>query len=889
MLQRSAARVAGVIWLAGLLSCKESTEPVVPASVEAVWIAPAAPVAGVAIDPRPSVKVTSSDGKPVPGVVVTFTVTSGGGSITGNTQTTDANGLAMVGSWTLGATVGANVLNATVPSLSPVQITVNSVAGPAAAIATMAGDNQSATVGTSVATPPSVKITDANGNAVSGVQVTFAVASGGGSITDSTAMTNSSGVATVGSWTLGPSDGTNTLTATVAGLSGSLVTFTATATTAASFVVSSVSPSVWVAGATATISGQGFSTTAAQNIVTIDNVAATVSAATPSQLTITVPTTLPCEPTHDGTVAVSVGGSSVTKTHPVQTAKQRTLAIGQSLIVSDPAELRCNELSSTSGLYYVNVYNTNTTYSPSGAAFQLRGASASGVAAADILAAASATPSRALNSPRRGRAEDLTGPEGPAEDRLGEALHLKILEENTRILNERGRGLYAELASRARRRSGSVMAAVQAGDAMTLRIPNFGASNFCKNYFEITGRVVYVGTKSIIVEDNANPMAGTIDTTYTSLGVEFDQTMFGILESNFGNPLAMDAVTDNNGRVIMVFSKVVNDSMSTLAGFVVSCDLFPRNASGNAQSNFGEYFYARVPTVPGTVNDTGSPPRWRWTIRSTIIHEAKHITSFAERVSRNASVFEATWLEESTARISEELYERATYGFAQKSNIGYGSAADPKGPYCDVRVRFEGPCFGKPRGIYGIFQDLTLRWFPEPATHSPLGRISSSDFTFYNTGWSLVRWSIDQSSLAEGAFLKGLTQETTRNGVANLETRAGRTFADMLPEWSLAMALDDYPGFAPALSRLQMPSWNLRSVFAGMNTDFPSSYPQAWPLVASQRTFGNFTVDSQVYPGTASFLELSGSQTAKQLIELKAQGSSAGAPAELRLAIVRVQ
>jgi len=44
------------------------------------------------------------------------------------------------------------------------------------------------------------------------VSVTFAVATGGGSATGLTATTNVSGIATVGSWTLGTTVGSNTLT-----------------------------------------------------------------------------------------------------------------------------------------------------------------------------------------------------------------------------------------------------------------------------------------------------------------------------------------------------------------------------------------------------------------------------------------------------------------------------------------------------------------------------------------------------------------------------------------------------------------------------------------------------------------------------------------------------
>lgn len=72
---------------------------------------------------------------------------------------------------------------------------------------------------------PAVRVTDDDGQAMAGVAVTFAVASGGGTITGGSATTNAQGVATVGSWTLGPNPGTNTLTATVSGLTP--VTFSA--------------------------------------------------------------------------------------------------------------------------------------------------------------------------------------------------------------------------------------------------------------------------------------------------------------------------------------------------------------------------------------------------------------------------------------------------------------------------------------------------------------------------------------------------------------------------------------------------------------------------------------------------------------------------------------
>src|SRR5439155_14818066 len=56
---------------------------------------------------------------------------------------------------------------------------------------------------------------------------------GSGSVSGGTQTTNESGIATVGSWTLSTTAGTNTLTATSSGLTGSPVTFTADGTAGA--------------------------------------------------------------------------------------------------------------------------------------------------------------------------------------------------------------------------------------------------------------------------------------------------------------------------------------------------------------------------------------------------------------------------------------------------------------------------------------------------------------------------------------------------------------------------------------------------------------------------------------------------------------------------------
>jgi leishmanolysin len=103
--------------------------------------------------------------------------------------------------------------------------------GPPANIAANSTTSQTGLTGNSVTTLPSVKVTDADGRAVPGASVLFQLTGGGGSIGGAVATTNSSGVASLGSWTLGPSAGANTVDASGNGttLAGAPVTFTVNA------------------------------------------------------------------------------------------------------------------------------------------------------------------------------------------------------------------------------------------------------------------------------------------------------------------------------------------------------------------------------------------------------------------------------------------------------------------------------------------------------------------------------------------------------------------------------------------------------------------------------------------------------------------------------------
>lgn len=198
--------------------------------------APMAAASGAALTTQPVAQVSDAFGNVITSdsaTVVTAGLASGaGGQLGGPLTAATVNGVATFSGLTLAGVVGtAYTLRFTAPGLTAadaVGLTVTG-AGPATQAAVAAGQAQTATVSTAVGMLPAVVVRDAMGNGVPGVTVTFAVGSGGGSVTGATVPTNASGVATVDRWTLGAMLGVNTLTATATGLTGSPLTFTATA------------------------------------------------------------------------------------------------------------------------------------------------------------------------------------------------------------------------------------------------------------------------------------------------------------------------------------------------------------------------------------------------------------------------------------------------------------------------------------------------------------------------------------------------------------------------------------------------------------------------------------------------------------------------------------
>ena len=189
-------------------------------------------IVNVAVTTAPSIRAVDQYGNAVQGLAITFNVLTGGGTLTGTQQTTNADGVATLGAWTLGTASGDQSVRA-VATASGISATfiARAIGGAAASMTIVEGDAQRGSFGKRLCISPSVRVVDAFGNGIGSVPVSFTPAAGSGSVSTSTVLSDATtGRATVGAWTLG-ANASQTLVATSSALPGKQLVFSETAAT----------------------------------------------------------------------------------------------------------------------------------------------------------------------------------------------------------------------------------------------------------------------------------------------------------------------------------------------------------------------------------------------------------------------------------------------------------------------------------------------------------------------------------------------------------------------------------------------------------------------------------------------------------------------------------
>lgn len=673
--------------------------------------------------------------------------------------------------------------------------------------------------------------------------------------------------------------GTTTVTATSEGIAGQSTVVVAPPVGSTPPSIASIAPAVLTPGATVTITGANF-VVASTPTVQVAGVAATVTSATATQVIATLPATgLPCATTQPVTVSVFTQAGTATAKQTLAVATTRTLAVGASMLVTSGGNLACNELP-TSGTYVVSVFNAATARGAS-AGFELKGSGV--VVSASRLTPGDVTGSVAVLSapPVRHVAMDPAATAAARE-------HLQRLERGLQLVRDIGpptrnrRAPRAAAAFGAGSRSSSLAPVPLDVGSMTKINFNY---NSCTTPASpvITARVVYVGPKTIVLEDSASTLAGKIDADMIDLAKEFETVSFPLLLANFGNPLAFDDSTDHNGRIIMMFTPKVNSAGAGLLGFVQSCDLFrPTDAAQVNASNQAEIFYARVVTdTSPTSTSLNGRPQWRRNMSSTLIHESKHITALAERFADpRPAVTEEVWLEEATAQVASELYGRAIHGNGWRTNAGYVGVLE-----CEIRPGT--PACGQGNSVMGNHFLYLADYLQNIEQKTILSGADDNDI--YGSAWMFVRWLTDTyGGTSEANFLRGIVQSVTTKGVVNVTSPSGKTWAELLSQFSLMLATDDLAGVSPPFTEQ---SWNLPAVFTGYNSELRNPPPAA-PLALRQASFGTaFQATTTLRGGGAMLLKLTAaSPGGTQVLDLHAASGVALQPGTtIGIAVLRIQ
>jgi hypothetical protein len=405
-------------------------------------------------------------------------------------------------------------------------------------------------------------------------------------------------------------------------------------------------------------------------------------------------------------------------------------------------------------------------------------------------------------------------------------------------LNERSRarfraGLGAARAALASRRAPTAAlrsvasAAPQVGDIFDI---NVEVDDACGNIQKRGARVVAISQQAIVLADTLNPTGGFTATDYQRFATRFDTLVYPIDVNNFGTPTDID----NNGKIIVLFTRAVNEltpanSSSYVGGFFFGRDLFPTTdtqvAQGCAGSNTSEMFYLLAPDPTGQINGNVRRTGFVDSLTTSVLaHEFQHLINASRRlyVTPNVQDFEEGWLDEGLAHVAEELLFYREAKLTPRANLGVQALQ------------------ASAQTVNAFNEDMSSNtgryrsYLLKPSENSPF----RSDDSLETRGatWSLLRYLADRKASSASASDAPTWQalvSTARTGISNLSAVFGNDLPARVRDWNIAHYTDDLVAGSPV--EFTHPSWNFHSIYPGLKNS--SGYPlKVDPLSSSGAT-----------------------------------------------------
>ncbi len=613
-------------------------------------------------------------------------------------------------------------------------------------------------------------------------------------------------------------------------------------------VISGVEPGLLVEGAEARITGSGFSATTTQNQVTIGGLAARVTAASPTTLSIVVPWS-DCLPPRREELRVAVGSESDARTVGVTPRSQEDMELEPGWYRSTHAGYGCVYLPAdgSGGEYLIGVVSSSEKPS------SLTGVTLTGtpgdatVVAADggrivvaaerrtveqanpsAMAALTQGPFRLAAALNRGTGVSMAAASvGSSLDKWPLAddtlrtwrarAHNEIMARNNALLRRIGRATPPALADTRRD--------LQVGDTLALYADFEGT---CSRAGQVRALVRLVGNSSIWLDDLDNPAATFTDTELANLDAFYATNIKGVHDHYFGGL----SDVDGNGRFLVLMTKEVN-RVGNLGGWVWGADLVSRQYC--TTSNQAEIFYGKVPDPRGTVGDILTKQDVLDSYPALIAHEVTHIIQRGGQIYGGSGP-KTTWELEGGATLAEQLVGYRLFGHGSGQELDW-SAFSPLneryhwyGGLLELAQFFGWDYRGDGNGrISGAPEACSWVGTPDEGNSGPClleGRevygVPSMVLRF-----AMDRWGGDYPG-GDRALLRRLTQSPAQ-GLASL--------VDVSPEgaWPPEQILADFYMTLwldlQGWGALGMTTWNLHGIFGR----FPDNW-QLQPYTSSSHT-----------------------------------------------------
>jgi hypothetical protein len=452
-------------------------------------------------------------------------------------------------------------------------------------------------------------------------------------------------------------------------------------------------------------------------------------------------------------------------------------------------------------------------------------------------------------------------------DVAAEMRHRRMEAAEVAPLRSAARSWYASRPKRA----AFAASAPAVGDAMRINVNISGSG--CNDSTMVDARVAAVSNSAIVLADPRNPSPSFTDAEYNSYAQLFDSVINPLDVTNFGAPTDLD----NNGHVLLVFTKAVNEktprgSTTYVGGLTHSRDLQPK-ATCKA-SNVAEMFYLLVADSLSVVGDSFPKYFVNLVTPTTIAHEYQHLINFARRTYINPGApqpFEELWLNEGLSHSAEELLFFRRSGRTPRTNFGGLDL---------INATIYNQWVGDQAGNWLNYDEYAFR----PTETSPFE--AGDDISTRGATWSFLRYLADQNFSTDGTFWYNLVNSgdvgitNIRNRLNGLSTAA---FQNVFRDFVVSIYTDDFVAGVPA--KYTQPSWNTRSLYPRVSQITGQNF--VWPLPGSglkDATTKSASLQAggfQVYrfrgiTGTDSFIRVTGA-------------SGAALPTGVTISVVRTQ